>query len=159
MAARETDKTIRSVGEFISCLHETSTSKRRLFRGQNTDKPLLPRIMRLAKENHISPNDINGIEQRMLERFKKESVPMLQGTRKLADWELMSIAQHWGMPTRLLDWTANPLAGLWFAVSAIPLVRKTMVSFGCWRVLMRRPSITMRMSSHWRRRVSSNRPT
>jgi len=124
MAARKTDKTIRSVGEFVSHLHETSTSKRRLFRGQNTDKPLLPRIMRLAKENHISPNNINSIEQRMLERFKKESVPMLQVTRELADWELMSIAQHWGMPTRLLDWTANPLAGLWFAVSADPPNKK-----------------------------------
>lgn len=111
---------MRSVGEFISCLHETSTSKRRLFRGQNTDKPLLPRIMRLAKENHISPSDINGIERKMLKRFRQESVPMLQLTGELADWELMSIAQHWGMPTRLLDWTANPLAGLWFAVSADP---------------------------------------
>ena len=124
MAAEATDKTIRSVGEFISRLRETSTSKRRLFRGQNTDKPLLPRIMRLARENHISPNDINGIERKMLNRFRKESVPMLQVTRELADWELMSIAQHWGMPTRLLDWTANPLAGLWFAVSADPLYEK-----------------------------------
>jgi hypothetical protein len=91
-----------------------------LFRGQNTDKPLLPRIMRLAKENDISPNDIDDIERRMLKRFRKECVPMRQGTRELADWELMSLAQHWGMPTRLLDWTANPLAGLWFAVSADP---------------------------------------
>ncbi len=40
--------------------------------------------------------------------------------RRLSDYELLSIAQHWGMPTRLLDWTANALAGLWFAVSSDP---------------------------------------
>jgi len=124
MAARKKDKIIRSVGEFVSHLHKTPTATRRLFRGQNTDKCLLPKIMRLAKENHISPADIDGIEQRMLERFRKESVPMLSFPRELAVWELMSIAQHWGMPTRLLDWTANPLAGLWFAVSTDPSKKK-----------------------------------
>ncbi len=124
MADRKTDKIIRSVEEFVSYLHKTPVATRRLFRGQNTDKCLLPRIMRLAKENHISPADIDGIEQRMLERFRKESVPMLSSPRELAVWELMSIAQHWGMPTRLLDWTANPLAGLWFAVSTDPSSKK-----------------------------------
>lgn len=49
---------------------------------------------------------------------------MLPVTKQLATWELMSIAQHNGMPTRLLDWTANPLAGLWFAVATDPPKKK-----------------------------------
>lgn len=114
------DISIRSVGQFISSLEKTLSDTLRLFRGQNTDQCLLPRIMRLAKENKISPAEIDKIEQQMLARFRKECVPMLSETKQLTPWELMSIAQHNGMPTRLLDWTANPLAGLWFAVASDP---------------------------------------
>jgi hypothetical protein len=117
------EETINSVGAFICRLRETSTTKKRLFRGQNTDQPLLPKVIRLAKEKNIAPPNFNDLEKSMLARFRRESVPLLPAlpvTRELGDWELISIAQHWGMPTRLLDWTANPLAGLWFAVSADP---------------------------------------
>ncbi len=114
------DEPIRTVSEFVSLLQGEAPQGQRLFRGQNTDECLLPRIMRLAKEKKIGPTKLQSIERQMLERFRRESIPMLRSARELTQWELLSIAQHRGMPTRLLDWTASALAGLWFAVSTDP---------------------------------------
>src|SRR5437879_6625407 len=108
--------TVSDLAETVSGLLGADAT-RFLFRGQNIDRPLKPKI---ARERSISASKIIQIERSMLARFKKESVPFLTGERPHSDWDWLSVAQHQGMPTRLLDWSANALAALWFAVAVDP---------------------------------------
>ena len=56
-------------------------------------------------------------EQKAFEDFSK-AAPYLMPTSVSNDWDRLSVAQHYGMSTRLLDWTVNPLLALWFSLSA-----------------------------------------
>lgn len=81
-----------------------------LFRGQPIDKPLLPKIARFKFKG-----DLLNHEQLMLREFRRGILPLSE-FHPDNPWDMLALAQHHGLPTRLLDWTYSALVALWFAV-------------------------------------------
>jgi hypothetical protein len=55
----------------------------------------------------------------MLERLK-QIAPHLRPSVPENDWDWLSLGQHYGMSTRMSDWTRNPLVALFFATESNP---------------------------------------
>lgn len=114
---KDKQKPITSLSTLINFVEEKCQAGRFLFRGQREDKPLLPKIARDGRNS--MGGQLLKIESQMLEEFKRQCLPYLTINPK-NEWDWLALAQHHGMATRVLDWTENPLAALWFAVKKPP---------------------------------------
>jgi len=124
MPSYQTDQIV-NIQDFVALVDEAKTKEEEkgnqsgfLFRGQSQDWDLRPKLARLSLKGEVS-----NIEKLILNKFRRASYPLTEGVfNSDNNWDLIALAQHHGLPTRLLDWSNNALAALWFAVKDPPSV-------------------------------------
>lgn len=112
---------IDSVAGLLSRVVELYTGNHSvLFRGHRADDwKLSPRLARTPFRLRFSASLLQT-EKAMLSEFERLAVPHLGNRSISSPWDQLALAQHHGLPTRLLDWSSNPLVALWFAVEQPP---------------------------------------
>lgn len=108
-----------SLAEYLKIVESFGLLSRVIFRGQgNSNWKLVPSLYRLQKLNHTAGNMCESYalyESIIVNKFIIDSLPYI-GNLERGFYTDRIIAQHFGVPTRILDWSRDPLVALYFAV-------------------------------------------
>lgn len=86
------------------------------LRGQARAWPVLPKAYR--PEFAGSANQFVRLADSRLHQWKAEALPYLREMNSVpsSPWEWLAVAQQFGLATKVVDWTSNPLVALFFAI-------------------------------------------
>lgn len=117
------------VSVFLERIHKLPWGPNWVFRGQGRTRaewPIMtkagrffgdairanPKFQRVPRHGYVHPHDLQVFSEW---KFRARGIDAITD-----DWESLALAQHYGLATRLLDWTSNPLVALFFACRSEP---------------------------------------
>src|SRR5262245_48310567 len=106
---------IKSIGDLLDSilfLHESTNEGIFWFRGhQSASWDVLTTVFR--------DDDHKRQERNYTHRFRSRAATRYPNSPKYGEFALwLSLMQHYGLPTRLLDWSRSPLVASYFAIEA-----------------------------------------
>jgi hypothetical protein len=117
VALRTTE--VDDIAALLSHLLSREDDGVRWFRGQGCElRPLRPSLVR-----RLQPYDAQAMiamELRLITRFRQRSLPLWPEGYPQTNWEHLFAMQHFGVPTRLLDWSESAAMAAFFAADHDP---------------------------------------
>jgi len=104
------------------CRHSTRVHSTLVWRG--LARSSYSNVSSLARLSEDYPQ----LERHLVRNFRKYAHREAPGP---TTWDWLSLAQHHGLPTRLLDWTFSPLVALHFATASWPDDEAVLLAVDC----------------------------
>jgi len=115
------DKRIRSWGELMDILYDIPVNQHGRYRSNFVYRGVANKGWGLETSLHRLGDHCGSVEAPLLRNFSKYvepgAIPATVAAHNL--WIRLAVAQHHGLPTRVLDWTVSPKVAAHFATAEV----------------------------------------